>query len=396
MTVVSTTAEAAPPRRSLWDRVTGRAESRSIDSSTLPPVMLDGGAGGLGMSARRSLAISSVFAAVRCYVDNISALPLHVYARTGQGRERVTDGPTVELLDMPAPAYPTYQLIADIVAALVCKGDAFVAKYRDGDTVDSLGVWDPDRVEVKVNRGIPLYELTMPDGTREVHTQQDILAIRAPLSLDGIRGLSPPAACRNALQTAEAMGDYQRHAFEHDGRPSGILSVTEGPGAREQVEALRADWEARHEGPENAGRIGLLSRDVTFTQVSVDPKDLQLVESLGAGVAEVARIYSLPPSVLNAPSGDSLTYSTVESESIALLQRAFAPYLNAVERSISGDRDLLPNPNEYVRFAVDSLLRVDHRTRHETYKLGLDAGYYTVDEVRAWEDLPALDTVEVG
>lgn len=39
---------------------------------------------------------------------------------------------------------------------------------------------------------------------------------------------------------------------------------------------------------------------------------------------------------------------------------------------------------------MDALLRSDTQTRYQAHKLGIDAGFLTVDEVRAIEGLGAL------
>jgi phage portal protein BeeE len=50
-----------------------------------------------------ALAIADVWAAVRVLADAVSSLPLHVYRKTDTGRERVTSGRLVELLERPSP-----------------------------------------------------------------------------------------------------------------------------------------------------------------------------------------------------------------------------------------------------------------------------------------------------
>src|SRR4051812_3149513 len=63
-----------------------------------------------------SLAIGDVWAAVRVLADAVSSLPLHVYRHGGDGRERVTSGKLVDLIDRPGPG--TTQ--ADLVSTLMC------------------------------------------------------------------------------------------------------------------------------------------------------------------------------------------------------------------------------------------------------------------------------------
>src|SRR3954469_23246015 len=63
-----------------------------------------------------ALAIADVWAAVRVLADAVSSLPLHVYRHTGDGRERVTSGKLVDLIDRPGPG--TTQ--PDLVSSLMC------------------------------------------------------------------------------------------------------------------------------------------------------------------------------------------------------------------------------------------------------------------------------------
>jgi hypothetical protein len=54
--------------------------------------------------------------------------------------------------------------------------------------------------------------------------------------------------------------------------------------------------------------------------------------------------------------------------------------------------DLLPE-GQYAKFNLDSLLRGDTLSRYQAHKIGIDAGFLTVNEVRLIEDKPT-DMVE--
>jgi len=56
--------------------------------------------------------------------------------------------------------------------------------------------------------------------------------------------------------------------------------------------------------------------------------------------------------------------------------------------------------NAFIRFNLDGLLRADAESRHSSYSTGLQAGYYTINDVRRFEDLrpiedPAANNVRV-
>lgn len=366
-----------------------RSESRALTRENVPSVMLPGPPGAT-VTPRTALAVADVFACVRALVDTASTLPLIPYRRAGESRVRLRSGRLAGLLDRPAPGKPGYALLADVMASLQLHGDAFVAKYRDEDgEVSQLGVLDPTRIKVEVRGGMPLYEIQPKVGERQTVTERDVLHVRSPLSLDGIRGLSPVSAARQAVESAAAVATHTAATFRNGARPSGVLSVPPGPEQGEVIENLRAGWEDRHGGPDNAARIAVLAAEINFQALSVPPADLQFVEQRQFATAEIARIFRLPPWIVGAPTGDSLTYSTVEQQGQAFVLYALRPWLVAIEASINGDPDLVPE-GAFVEFLIDALLRADSSARAAIYTQALNAetGWMDRAEVRALENLP--------
>ena len=97
----------------------------------------------------------------------------------------------------------------------------------------------------------------------------------------------------------------------------------------------------------------------------------------------------MPAWAIDAPTGDSLTYSNVQEQNRALVTHSLRPWLVRLERAISGDADLCPG-GTYVQFSLDGLLRADSATRSEIYTRALapETGWQTRAEVRELEDLP--------
>jgi phage portal protein BeeE len=76
-----------------------------------------------------ALAIGDVWAAVRVLADAASSLPLHVYRHAAEGRERVTGGALVDLLDRPAPATTQADLVSSLMAHLAIYGNAYWERW---------------------------------------------------------------------------------------------------------------------------------------------------------------------------------------------------------------------------------------------------------------------------
>jgi HK97 family phage portal protein len=131
--------------------------------------------------------------------------------------------------------------------------------------------------------------------------------------------------------------------------------------------------------------------EAEYQDIASSLDDSQFVEQRRLVAQEVARVFRIPPHMLGAPTGDSLTYSTVEQESINFVRYSLTPWLRRIELAVSNDADLAFQ-RQFVRFEVDGLLRADAKTRAEVYRTALDpiAPWLTVNEVRRLEDLPPM------
>ena len=368
-----------------------RDESRSLTSESVWPVMLPPSIAGEGVSARSALRISSVYSCVRCLTDASLLTPLVVYRRLASGeRQQVTSGRLVDLLNKPAPAVTGPALAARMMQSMALHGECMLGKYRDESSqITSLGVIDPTMVTVTLRKGVPSYRYSAPDGTQFPNlTTNDILHVVGCTDHTGIRGLSPIAECREALGLANALTTSASAALANGSLPSGILSVPPGPTGQDQAKSLATAWKEKHSGPEQRGKIAVLTGDIQWTSISLSPADAQFVEQAQMSLADIARLFGLPPSRVNAQSQDSLTYSTTLAESTAFTQSALGPRLKLIEAAISNDPDLCSAPT-FVEFNMDGLLRGDSLTRSQVYTLALNptTGWMTREEVRDLENL---------
>src|SRR6266545_2696573 len=147
-------------------------ETRALTRESVPPVMLGVPTiAGEPISERSALRVVDVLACVRLLAFTAATLPLLAYRHASGGRERLRGGRLVSLLDRPAPAVTQANLVGHLVSSLATRGNAFVGKYRNGDgAIEQLGVLSPERVQVEIKAGLPLYTLTHVDGRVTTHT----------------------------------------------------------------------------------------------------------------------------------------------------------------------------------------------------------------------------------
>ena len=147
-----------------------------------------------------------------------------------------------------------------------------------------------------------------------------------------------------------------------------------------------------------AGRmhsIAVLNGDTKFTPLGFSADDSQFLQQRQLSAIEVARVFRVPPRLIGAATGDSMTYSNVLEENRHFVTHSLRPWLVRIERAFSNDPELCPG-GTFLEFDLDNLLRADAATRSEiwTRALGNDKapGWMTRNEVREAESLPPEGT----
>lgn len=134
---------------------------------------------------------------------------------------------------------------------------------------------------------------------------------------------------------------------------------------------------------------GYVPEGMDYLNPSLDPQRMQLTDARDHQAAEVARLLNLPPSAVNAPSGDSLTYATTESNRRELVDLTLQPFIGVIEQTLS-----LPHvtpAGTTVHVDLTKFVMGDTKSVLDAAKVGIDSGVLTPDEVRTdWLNLPPL------
>jgi HK97 family phage portal protein len=335
-----------------------------------------------------ALAIGDVWAAVRVLADAASSLPLHVYRKTSDGRERVDSGFLVDLLERPGPGTTQADLVSSLMTHLAVYGNGYIAKFRSAGETVQLGLIHPDRIRPELQGGQLRFRYSPTTGGQQLLTEADVVHVKG-LSVDGLTGLSAVSQASRVLGLSDELVKHAVGFFEQGkGRPIGVLKLD--PNASEAERSRTIERLKSENSPhQNLVIIG----DGEYEPIVGKLDDSQFVEQRRLAAQEVARVFRIPPHILGAPTADSMTYSNVEQESIEFVRYSLTPWLRRIELAISGDADLTFQ-RQFVKFEVDALLRADAATRAEYYTKAADVltGWMTRAEIRALEDLPPEDS----
>jgi hypothetical protein len=82
-----------------------------------------------------------------------------------------------------------------------------------------------------------------------------------------------------------------------------------------------------------------------------------------------------------------MSFASVEAQNLSFVQHSLRPLLERLEQALS---PLLPEPDGFIKFNLDALLRGTTLERYEAYTKGLNEGFLSLNDVRAVEDLSPI------
>jgi len=345
---------------------------------------------GQTVTVASSLSLVPVYSAVSRIAGSVGSLPLIVYRRLPQGgKERAENHRTWRMLhDQPNESMGSDEFWEIVEAHLLLWGNAFVAKIRDSlGMVSELWPMEPSRVKVgRQDDGTRYFVL---DG-KDRYTEADILHIRG-LGTDGLVGLSPIQQAKQMLGGALAHEEFSGRFWGNSANPGGVLTHPNKL-SDDAAKRIKARWREAVGGVLHAGETVVLEEGMEWKQVGMPLEDAQFIETAKFSDLRVAQLFRLPPYMLGASSGDSMTYSNTESQGIDFVRWTLRPWLVRIEKALLRDPSIfLQGSRIFPEFLTDALQRADTKTRYDAYKVAIEAGFLTAAEAREMENRPPLN-----
>jgi HK97 family phage portal protein len=348
---------------------------------------------GKTVNERTAMATSAVYACVRVLSETIASLPLHVYRRTGQGKEKAIEHNLYYLLhDEPNPEMTSFVFRETLMGHLLLWGNAYAQIIRDGrGRVIGLYPLLPDRMEVGRTKEGDLYYRYLKEGREYLLRREEVLHVPG-LSFDGLVGCSPIAMAKNAIGMALATEEYGSRLFANDARPSVVL---EHPGLLKDPEKIRDSWNKIYRGSENAHKVAVLEEGMSVKTLSMPPEQAQFLETRKFQIEEICRIFRVPPHLV--ANLERATFSNIEHQSISFVVHTIRPWLVRLEQAFNKSLFTGREKGElFTSFVVDGLLRGDYESRMKGYAIGIQNGFMSPNDVRSLENLNPIPEEEGG
>lgn len=368
-------------------------ETRSIENPTVSLAHFDSDfykPTGATVTEAAALGVPAIFQAVTLIAGTLAHLPLHLYRDSGGVKEKAVSDPLYRIIhDQPNDVHTSFAFRNWLGSRLLLDGRAIVLIVRNrAGKVAGLLPLALSKVEVRQDvRDGRLVRSYTYDRKTIYHASEILDFVRMPKS-DGIGHYSPIELSRSAIASIIAAESYASALFEGGGVPplkltGAFASPATQDKAQEQIAAALRSAKSRNRN------IVAMPSGFDLQAIGIDPVKQQLLELRQFQIAEVSRIFNVPPALLfDLTHG---TYSNVEQQNLAFAQHTMTPLCELIEQELNSKLFGARNTVNSIEFNLDGLQRGAFKDRMDGLARAVNSSLITPNEARALDNRPAKE-----
>lgn len=213
--------------------------------------------------------------------------------------------------------------------------------------------------------------------------RDDVLFVK-DRSDNGLLGVSRLTRAAGALQIALDLQTQSSVFLQNAARPGGTISPTTNL-ADEQRRKMKEEWDLAFRGREY-GKVAVLPAGATYAALNMmSAEDAQLVAHRNFSVADVCRIFSVPPWLLADPTRATLASATAAMRSFTLT--GLLPWIRKLEAAFAQS---VLSSGYALHIDADALVKADVAELYTSLLKGRQGGWLTPNDCRTETGFPTV------
>jgi HK97 family phage portal protein len=202
---------------------------------------------------------------------------------------------------------------------------------------------------------------------------------------DGCHGIGIPEENSQILKVAYNTLIFENLLVSKGGNKKGFLKSQKRL-TKDAIDLIREACKKLYSNSEE--NVVVLNDGLEFQESSNTSVELQLNENKETNRREICSIFKICPAVLSE--------SATDEEYNLTIKMAILPILQEITNTLNRDLLLEKEKSSYF-FAFDTaeVMRGDLEKRYSAYKAAVDAGWITKNEIRAKENMVAVDGLDI-
>lgn len=276
----------------------------------------------------KAMKLSAFYCGVQQISDAVGMLPKNIVKYTNRESVEVNHSLWKVLNLKPNEKDIPFQMWKSAIEHMIIKGNAFMLIERDAN----LNVVALRPVENDFVTTLPQPNGTIKYSVSGVGTVDAINMLDFAMHRDEMfRGVPLLRYAYNCLEGCANTETAANKFFKGGAGLSGILQAA-ATLTQEQKSQIRESWNQAFSG-EGSNGIAVLPQGLSFSPVSVSPKDAMLIEAREFGVVEIARFLNISP--IRLFDLKDVNYNSMESTDLNFVQNTCRPYCEVIRNEIN-------------------------------------------------------------
>ena len=356
----------------------------------------------VNVRGKNALKTATVYSAIKILSESVAKLPLKVHKEDEHSIHRGTKHYLTKLLRLrPNPLMSTTSFFSALEVQRNLRGNSYASiEYdRKGNVV---ALWPIDSANVKIyvddvgllNTKSKLWYIVNVNGKQHKLLPHEILHFKNSVTLDGLAGVPTIDILKGTIESAASAEQFIRNFYKQGLQAKGIIQYV-GDLDEKAKRNFREKFEDMSSGLKNSHRVSLLPVGYQYVPIAMSMNDAQFLENTELSIRQIATAFGIKMHQLNDLSRS--THTNIEQQQRQFytdtLQAILTMYEQEMTYKLFLDSEI--NAGYYLKFNVDAILRADSKTRYEAHRIGIQAGFLTPNEARAYEDKPPMEGGDV-
>ena len=340
---------------------------------------------GIKVSEQGALSLIYAYSAIKVLAETLAHVPLELFQKTDTGNVPQVNHPLYNLVKTrPSINQSSFRWRETMEGHRSGWGNAYSWVQRDPRTkqIAAIQLLFPDKTMPKA----------LADGTLVYETRIDDQSIRIPasdiihvpgLGYDGLLGYSPVQIAKESMGLGLAMHDFSGRFFKNGATPKGII---ESEVNTNSLVKWSEEFKLQHGGLEQSSGTPILPKGLTYKQISINPDDALVLETMRFNRTEIAALYRVPAQFVG--DLEQANFSNAVQFDLHFVKHTMVPIYVNYEQEF--DFKLLTQSERdqgfFFKFNVNGLLRGDQAARFAAFHTALQDGWLNRNEVRELED----------
>lgn len=347
------------------------------------------------ITEEKAMEIPAVSSTVNLITSAIAKLPINLYRVDDEGdAELIREDDRLFLLNQePNDAQTASTLKKRLVTDYLFYGGSYlyIRKKARSNAVKDMYRLPVDKVSVvryEEQGFITKYKIILDGQPDDTIKTIDVATILKDTE-DGFKPRGILNEGYKVLSSALDGIDFSSSILKNGSLPLAVLK-TDTQLSDDAIARVREDWENLYSGSNKAGKTVLLEEGLSYETISLKPNELELTEFKKANIADIARLFNIPESMINANANK---YNSNEENNIYFLQYTLEPILINIEKALNKTMLLESEKKSgyYFKFDTSQILIITEKEKAEIAKTLNETSSVTQNEVRKVLNLPKLE-----